>query len=66
MLKKLDELEEHPTFYERSEEDVLVAPEGKTKSSDNFEEVDIVFKNTSFLLNYCSCSKLTFYYFSLN
>lgn len=66
MLKKLDELEEHPTFYERSEEDVLVAPEGKAKSSDNFEEVDIAFKNISFLLNYCSCSKLTSYYFLLN
>lgn len=50
MLKKLDELEEHPTFYERSEEDLLVAPEGKTKSSDNFEEVDIVFRNISFQL----------------
>lgn len=49
MLKKLDELEEHPTFYERSEEDLLVAPEGKTKSSDNFEEVDIVSSQLLFM-----------------
>lgn len=39
MLKKLDELEEHPTFYERSEENVLIAPEAKAKASDNFEVV---------------------------
>ncbi|XP_033318833.1 putative gamma-glutamylcyclotransferase CG2811 isoform X2 [Bombus bifarius] len=44
MLKKLDELEEHPTFYERSEEDLLIAPEGKTKSSDNFEEISTLTK----------------------
>ena len=39
MLKKLDELEEHPTFYERSEENVLVAPEAKAKASDTFDTV---------------------------
>lgn len=39
MLTKLDELEEHPNFYERSEEDVLLAAESKLKSSKNFEEV---------------------------
>lgn len=49
MLKKLDELEEHPTFYERSEEDLLIAPEGKAKSSNNFEEVDIVSSQLLFL-----------------
>lgn len=58
MLKKLDELEEHPTFYERSEEDLLVAPEGKTKSSDNFEEVDIVSSLILFLLFYCFFSTI--------
>lgn len=58
MLKKLDELEEHPTFYERSEEDLLVAPEGKTKSSDNFEEVDIVSSLLLFLLFYCFFSTI--------
>lgn len=51
MLTKLDELEEHPAFYERSREDVLWASEGKAKSSDNFEEV-ITFRYLSFLYNY--------------
>ncbi|XP_017788823.1 PREDICTED: putative gamma-glutamylcyclotransferase CG2811 isoform X2 [Habropoda laboriosa] len=44
MLKKLDELEEHPTFYERSQENVLWASEAKAKSSDNFEEVSTLIK----------------------
>ncbi|XP_076678997.1 putative gamma-glutamylcyclotransferase CG2811 isoform X1 [Andrena cerasifolii] len=44
MLKKLDELEEHPTFYERSEESVMMAPEAKIKATDNFEEVGILMK----------------------
>lgn len=39
MLKKLDELEEHPMFYERSQEDVHWATEAKAKSTDNFDEV---------------------------
>lgn len=39
MLEKLDELEEHPTFYERSEESVMLAPEAKIKANGNFEEV---------------------------
>ncbi|XP_076240465.1 putative gamma-glutamylcyclotransferase CG2811 isoform X2 [Calliopsis andreniformis] len=44
MLKKLDELEEHPTFYERSEENVLMASETKIKGNDNFEEVGSLMK----------------------
>lgn len=39
MLKKLDELEEHPTFYERFEEEILLAPETALKSGKTFEEV---------------------------
>lgn len=39
MLKKLDELEEHPAFYKRSEENILFALESKVKSMDKFEEV---------------------------
>lgn len=41
MLKRLDELEEHPTFYERTEEEVLLAPETVFKSGKTFEEVYI-------------------------
>lgn len=41
MLKRLDELEEHPTFYERTEEEVLLAPEAVFKSGKTFEEVYI-------------------------
>ncbi|XP_006558539.1 putative gamma-glutamylcyclotransferase CG2811 isoform X3 [Apis mellifera] len=44
MLKKLDELEEHPAFYKRSEENVLFAPESKVKSMDKFEEVSTLIK----------------------
>ncbi|CAL7950664.1 unnamed protein product [Xylocopa violacea] len=44
MLNKLDELEEHPAFYKRSEEDILYAPESKAKSTDNFEEVSTLIK----------------------
>lgn len=39
MLKKLDELEEHPTFYERFEEEILLASETALKSGKMFEEV---------------------------
>lgn len=39
MLKKLDELEEHPSFYERTEEEVLLAPEAMLKPGKTFEEV---------------------------
>lgn len=39
MLKKLDELEEHPKFYKRTEEKVLLAPESVLKFGKNFEEV---------------------------
>lgn len=39
MLKKLDELEEHPAFYERFQEDILWATEAKAKSATNFDEV---------------------------
>lgn len=38
MLKKLDELEEHPDFYVRTEEDVLLAPESEIKSGATFEK----------------------------
>ncbi|XP_076632139.1 putative gamma-glutamylcyclotransferase CG2811 isoform X2 [Colletes latitarsis] len=44
MLNKLDELEEHPAFYQRSEADVFMAPEAKIKSNDNFEEVGVLMK----------------------
>ncbi|XP_043266131.1 putative gamma-glutamylcyclotransferase CG2811 isoform X2 [Colletes gigas] len=44
MLNKLDELEEHPAFYQRSEADVLMAPEAKIKLNDNFEEVGTLMK----------------------
>ena len=39
MLKRLDELEEHPQFYERTEETVLLASEVAFKSEKTFEEV---------------------------
>lgn len=39
MLKKLDELEEHPKFYERTEEKILLAPEAALKPGKTFEEV---------------------------
>lgn len=39
MLAKLDELEEHPNFYIRTEEDVLLAPENKIKNGETFENV---------------------------
>ncbi|XP_011160266.1 putative gamma-glutamylcyclotransferase CG2811 isoform X2 [Solenopsis invicta] len=39
MLKRLDELEEHPKFYERTEEKVLLAPEAALKPGKTFEEV---------------------------
>lgn len=39
MLKRLDELEEHPTFYERTEEEVVLAPEAMLKAGKTFEEV---------------------------
>ncbi|KAK2584816.1 hypothetical protein KPH14_007129 [Odynerus spinipes] len=44
MLTRLDELEEHPHFYERTEENVLMAPESKLKFNNNFEEVGILTK----------------------
>ncbi|XP_025157240.1 putative gamma-glutamylcyclotransferase CG2811 isoform X2 [Harpegnathos saltator] len=39
MLKKLDELEEHPAFYERTEEEILLAPEAMLKPGRTFEEI---------------------------
>ncbi|XP_077257393.1 gamma-glutamylaminecyclotransferase isoform X2 [Temnothorax americanus] len=39
MMKKLDELEEHPKFYERTEEEILLAPEAALKPGKPFEEV---------------------------
>ncbi|XP_018044575.1 PREDICTED: putative gamma-glutamylcyclotransferase CG2811 isoform X3 [Atta colombica] len=36
---RLDELEEHPQFYERTEETVLLASEAAFKSEKTFEEV---------------------------
>ncbi|XP_017893456.1 putative gamma-glutamylcyclotransferase CG2811 isoform X2 [Ceratina calcarata] len=44
MLKKLDELEEHPAFYKRFEDSVHFAPEAKVKSPDKFEEVSTLIK----------------------
>lgn len=43
MLAKLDELEEHPNFYIRTEEDVLLATEDKIKNGENFEKVLKIF-----------------------
>lgn len=42
MLKKLDELEEHPALYERFQEDILWAPESKLKTANNIDEVGIL------------------------
>lgn len=53
MLKRLDELEEHPTFYERTEEDVLFAPETAFKSGKTFEEVYINSIYTDNLIEIC-------------
>ncbi|XP_014487478.1 PREDICTED: putative gamma-glutamylcyclotransferase CG2811 isoform X2 [Dinoponera quadriceps] len=39
MLRRLDELEEHPTFYERTEEEVLLTPEARLRPGKTFEEV---------------------------
>ncbi|XP_015609380.1 putative gamma-glutamylcyclotransferase CG2811 isoform X2 [Cephus cinctus] len=39
MLTKLDELEEHPSFYVRTEDDVLLSPESEIKSGNNFDEM---------------------------
>ncbi|XP_033323383.1 putative gamma-glutamylcyclotransferase CG2811 isoform X2 [Megalopta genalis] len=44
MLSKLDELEEHPGFYERAMADVILAPERKLKGTDKFEEVGTMMK----------------------
>ncbi|KAI4490455.1 hypothetical protein M0804_003399 [Polistes exclamans] len=44
MLTKLDELEEHPNFYERTEEDVFMAPESKLKHNKNIQEVGMLTK----------------------
>ncbi|XP_018362593.1 PREDICTED: gamma-glutamylaminecyclotransferase B isoform X2 [Trachymyrmex cornetzi] len=38
MLKRLDELEEHPRFYERTEETVLLASEAALNPKKTFEE----------------------------
>lgn len=43
MLKKLDELEEHPNFYVRTEEDALLAPENEIKKGASFERVRFKF-----------------------
>jgi len=39
MLKRLDELEEHPKLYERTEETVLLASKAALKLGKTFEEV---------------------------
>ena len=39
MLKRLDALEEHPQFYERTEETILLASETALKPGKIFEEV---------------------------
>ncbi|KAI4504740.1 hypothetical protein M0802_000290 [Mischocyttarus mexicanus] len=44
MLTKLDELEEHPNFYERTQEDVFMAPESKLKPNKTIQEVGILTK----------------------
>ncbi|XP_066587477.1 putative gamma-glutamylcyclotransferase CG2811 isoform X2 [Prorops nasuta] len=44
MLKSLDELEEHPNFYVRSEEEVYLATDADYKSKANFAEVGTLTK----------------------
>ncbi|KAL7286171.1 hypothetical protein TKK_0019540 [Trichogramma kaykai] len=39
MLKELDKLEEHPDFYIRMEEDILLAPEKDITNGSNFESI---------------------------
>ncbi|XP_011496426.1 PREDICTED: putative gamma-glutamylcyclotransferase CG2811 [Ceratosolen solmsi marchali] len=39
MLKKLDDLEEHPNFYVRTEDNVLLAPESEIKRGESFESI---------------------------
>ena len=39
MLENLDKLEEHPNFYVRTQEDLLLAPESKINSGETFERV---------------------------
>ena len=50
MLKKLDELEEHPDFYVRTEEEILLTSEDKIKSRIDFNKVpNILFHEIEFL-----------------
>lgn len=39
MLNNLDELEEHPTFYERTEEEVSLASEKMLRRGETFQKV---------------------------
>lgn len=50
MLKRLDELEEHPTFYERTEEEVVLAPEAMLKAGKTFEEIGELTKSWIYFL----------------
>ncbi|XP_043288574.1 putative gamma-glutamylcyclotransferase CG2811 isoform X2 [Venturia canescens] len=50
MLEKLDELEEHPSFYVRTEEEVLMAPAANLKPNINFEEMGILCKAWTYFL----------------
>jgi len=50
MLARLDELEEHPSFYVRTEEDVLLVPPANLKPDVNFEEIGILGKAWTYFL----------------
>lgn len=50
MLTRLDELEEHPTLYERTEEEVLLAPEAALNSGKTFEETGELTKSWIYFL----------------
>lgn len=56
MLNKLDELEEHPGFYERDMANVIVAPEAKLKGSENFEGVSVFCRISCSLVVKILCS----------
>lgn len=47
MTKKLDEFEDHPDFYVRTEAEVLLAPEVDTVIDNTFDSVRITFDTNS-------------------
>lgn len=43
MFAKLDELEENPTFYERTQEQILMVPENLMSFGKPLEQVTVIF-----------------------